>query len=109
MQSYMCICKHLATHVYGDVSPCICVEPHASCVSACVKSRTLNSQGVRRIKSLANPDQRVEIIKGFAKKNFKASAGWRPRPPFSSFEREGREGSLLSLRGSVFFPTSGWF
>ncbi|CAE7674174.1 Acly [Symbiodinium pilosum] len=26
-----------------------------------------------RIKSLANPDQRVEIIKGFAKKNFKAT------------------------------------
>ena len=26
-----------------------------------------------RIKSLANPDQRVEIIKGFAKKNFKTT------------------------------------
>eukprot|EP00913_Durusdinium_trenchii_P034450 g32231.t1 len=26
-----------------------------------------------RIKSLANPDQRVEIIKGFAKKNFKST------------------------------------
>ena len=54
---------HFTTYLYRDESPVFMVND--------MKSKNVNIQGIgHRIKSVTNPDVRVELLKQYAKKNF---------------------------------------